>query len=105
MSWFFIALGAPFLWAIVNIADQHLVKKYSTGHKGSGGLVLFSSLIGYCEENGLDLSKTRTCIKPTKTHCGTCPCCWDRRRCYLLVGINDKTKYLKPYPKKSSGYY
>jgi len=23
----------------------------------------------------------------------------------LLAGINDKTKYLKPYPKNSSGYY
>ncbi len=46
MSWFFIALGAPFLWALVNISDQYLVKKYSIGEKGSGGLVLFSSLIG-----------------------------------------------------------
>ncbi len=46
MQWFFIALGAPFLWAIVNIADQYLVAKYSTGKRGSGGLVLFSSLIG-----------------------------------------------------------
>lgn len=46
MTWFFIALGAPFLWALVNISDQYLVKKYSTGEKGSGGLVLFSSLIG-----------------------------------------------------------
>ncbi len=46
MNWFFIALGAPFLWALVNIADQYLVEKYSTGKRGSGGLVLFSSLIG-----------------------------------------------------------
>ncbi len=46
MQWFFIALGAPFLWALVNIADQYLVAKYSTGKRGSGGLVLFSSLIG-----------------------------------------------------------
>jgi len=46
MQWFFIALGAPFLWAIVNISDQYLVEKYSTGKRGSGGLVLFSSLIG-----------------------------------------------------------
>jgi hypothetical protein len=46
MSWFFIALGAPFLWALVNISDQYLVKKYSVGERGSGGLVLFSSLIG-----------------------------------------------------------
>lgn len=46
MNWFFIALGAPFLWALVNISDQYLVAKYSTGERGSGGLVLFSSLIG-----------------------------------------------------------
>ena len=46
MQWFFIALGAPVLWAIVNISDQYLVAKYSTGTRGSGGLVLFSSLIG-----------------------------------------------------------
>lgn len=46
MNWFFIALGAPFLWAIVNIYDQYLVKKYSTGHRGSGGLVIFSGITG-----------------------------------------------------------
>ena len=46
MNWFFIALGAPFLWALVNISDQYLVERYSTGKRGSGGLVLFSSLIG-----------------------------------------------------------
>lgn len=46
MNWFFIALGAPFLWAFVNISDQYLVAKYQTGKRSSGGLVLFSSLIG-----------------------------------------------------------
>jgi len=46
MNWFFIALGAPLLWALVNISDQYLVAKYSTDKHGSGGLVLFSSLIG-----------------------------------------------------------
>jgi drug/metabolite transporter (DMT)-like permease len=48
MNWFFIALGAPFLWAIVNIADTYLVSRYSEKEKerSSGGLVLFSSLIG-----------------------------------------------------------
>lgn len=48
MNWFFIALGAPFLWAIVNIADTYLVSRYSQKEKerSSGGLVLFSSLIG-----------------------------------------------------------
>lgn len=50
MTWFFIALGAPFLWALVNIADQYLISKYSDREKehSSGGLVLFSSLIGIC---------------------------------------------------------
>lgn len=48
MNWFLIALGAPFLWALVNIADQYLIAKYSDREKehSSGGLVLFSSLIG-----------------------------------------------------------
>lgn len=46
MTWFLIAIGAPFLWALVNIADQYLVSKYSEGERGSGGLVLFSSFIG-----------------------------------------------------------
>lgn len=48
MNWFLIALGAPFLWALVNIADQYLIAKYSNREKehSSGGLVLFSSLIG-----------------------------------------------------------
>lgn len=48
MNWFFIALGAPFLWAIVNIADGYLVSKFShkEEERSSGGLVLFSSLIG-----------------------------------------------------------
>ena len=48
MNWFFIALGAPFLWALVNIADSYLISKYSQKEKerSSGGLVIFSSLIG-----------------------------------------------------------
>jgi drug/metabolite transporter (DMT)-like permease len=48
MNWFFIALAAPFLWGLVNIADNYLVGKFSDKEKerSSGGLVLFSSLIG-----------------------------------------------------------
>lgn len=48
MTWFFIALGAPFLWAVVNLADNYLVSRFSNKEKerSSGGLVLFSSLIG-----------------------------------------------------------
>lgn len=48
MQWFFIALGAPFLWAFVNIADHYIIAKYSQRDKerSSAGLVIFSSLIG-----------------------------------------------------------
>jgi len=48
MNWFLIALGAPILWAVVNIADQYLIAKYSDREKerSSGGLVIFSSVIG-----------------------------------------------------------
>ncbi len=46
MNWFLIALGAPVLWALVNISDQYLIAKYSKSEQGSGALVLFSSLIG-----------------------------------------------------------
>ncbi len=47
-SWFLYAIIAPFLWAVVNIADQYLIAKYSDKEKerSSGGLVIFSSLIG-----------------------------------------------------------
>lgn len=48
MQWFFIALVAPFLWALVNLADKYLVTRFSRREeeRSSGGLVLFSSLIG-----------------------------------------------------------
>jgi drug/metabolite transporter (DMT)-like permease len=48
MTWFFIALAAPFMWAVVNVADNYLVTRFSKKEeeRSSGGLVLFSSLIG-----------------------------------------------------------
>lgn len=62
-------------------------------------------LIKYCEENNFDLIQTRTCVKDKETQCGTCPCCWDRRRGFLEAGVEDKTKYSAPYPEKASSYY
>jgi len=46
LNWFFIALSAPFLWALVNLADKYLVANYPGKERSSGSLVLFSSLIG-----------------------------------------------------------
>ena len=47
MNWFFFALLAPVMWAVVNVADKYLVAKFSEQEKerSSGGLVLFSSFI------------------------------------------------------------
>jgi hypothetical protein len=33
MTWFFIALVAPVVWAIVNVADKFLVSKFSQKEK------------------------------------------------------------------------
>jgi drug/metabolite transporter (DMT)-like permease len=46
MQWFFIALAAPFLWALVNLTDKYLVTNYGGKETSSGSLVLFSSLVG-----------------------------------------------------------
>ena len=46
MSWFFIALAAPFLWSLVNIIDKYLIAKYIKKQSGFGGLTIFTSLIG-----------------------------------------------------------
>ena len=46
MTWFLIALSATLFWAFANILDELIVKKYSTGHHGSGGLVLFTCFMG-----------------------------------------------------------
>ncbi len=46
MTWFLIAFSALIFWSFVNISDQYLVSEFSTGERSSGGLVLFSSLIG-----------------------------------------------------------
>lgn len=43
--WFFIALIAPFLWAIVNHADKYLLSKYFKAD-GVGPLMIFSTLFG-----------------------------------------------------------
>lgn len=45
MSWFFIALAAPALWAIGNYIDKILIDTYFKG-RGVGALIIFSGLIG-----------------------------------------------------------
>lgn len=47
MKWFFFALMAPIMWAVVNVADKYLVGRFSQKDKerSSAGLVLFSSFI------------------------------------------------------------
>jgi uncharacterized membrane protein len=44
MSWFFIALAAPFLWSICNHIDKYLLTKYFRSG-GVGALIIYSSFI------------------------------------------------------------
>ena len=44
--WIFFVLIAVFLWSLVNISDQYLVAKFTTGEQSSAGLVLFGSFLG-----------------------------------------------------------
>lgn len=46
MNWLLYALGAPILWALVNVTDQYLVKTSDKKNHPVGSLVIFSSLIG-----------------------------------------------------------
>src|SRR3989338_8650411 len=49
MNWFFIALGAPFLYSVVTHLDKYLIhrfKKDKTEERGVGGLILYSALFG-----------------------------------------------------------
>lgn len=43
--WFFIALGAPLLWAISNFIDKILVNRFFQD-KGTGALMIFSAVSG-----------------------------------------------------------
>ena len=45
MNWFFIALIAPFLYAITNHIDKYLISKYIKEGK-VGALIMFSALFG-----------------------------------------------------------
>ncbi len=42
---------------------------------------------------GVDYSKTWSCYKGDKIHCGRCGTCFERREAFLLAGISDPTKY------------
>ena len=45
MSWFFIALAVPILYAITNHTDKYLISKY-IGDGSVGALIIFSALFG-----------------------------------------------------------
>lgn len=47
---------------------------------------------------GLDFSRTWSCYKGGKVHCGTCGTCVERREAFLLAGVPDPTDYLSTPP-------
>lgn len=44
---------------------------------------------------GIDYSKTWSCYKGGRNHCGTCGTCVERKEAMKYAGINDNTKYEK----------
>lgn len=46
-------------------------------------------------ELGVDFSKTWSCYKGGKIHCGTCGTCVERKEAFALAGIEDPTEYLR----------
>lgn len=45
------------------------------------------------QQNGVDFSKTYSCYKGGKKHCGKCGTCSERKEAFQLAGIEDPTKY------------
>lgn len=46
-------------------------------------------------ELGIDYTKTYSCYKGMKTHCGVCGTCTERKEAFLLAGVKDPTEYEK----------
>lgn len=44
MNWFLVALGAPFVWSLVNHCDKIILSRYFKGG-GSGGLMIFVGVV------------------------------------------------------------
>jgi uncharacterized membrane protein len=44
MTWFIVALGAPFVWSLVNHCDKIILSRYFKGG-GSGGLMIFVGVV------------------------------------------------------------
>ncbi|MDD2909927.1 MAG: 7-cyano-7-deazaguanine synthase [Candidatus Pacebacteria bacterium] len=61
--------------------------------------------IKWAHENNIPLYKARTCVKKFDKHCGDCPPCWERRRKYKELGIEDLTEYLFEMSEKMPTYY
>lgn len=51
---------------------------------------------------GIDYSRTWSCYKGGRVHCGTCGTCVERREAFMLAGVPDPTAYLSagPLPPK-----
>ncbi len=65
MTWFIVALGAPFVWSLVNHCDKIILSRYFKGG-GSGGLMIFvgvvalplALIIGFFNPNVLSIGNT-----------------------------------------------
>ncbi|MES2223875.1 MAG: EamA family transporter [Patescibacteria group bacterium] len=45
MNWFIVALGAPFVWSLVNHCDKIILQRYFKTSGGPGGLMVFVGVV------------------------------------------------------------
>lgn len=56
-------------------------------HSSKGGIARMG------QELGVDFSRTYSCYKGGRIHCGTCSTCLERREAFREAGIPDPTVY------------
>lgn len=60
--------------------------------------------IQFCHKHDIPLKFTRTCVKKGAP-CGSCPPCWERRRVFKELGLEDIDNYLSPMPEEMPHSY
>jgi len=61
--------------------------------KQNGFFIKKNQLVGHCEKIGIDLSRSWSCGRSDRYHCGACFNCFHRKKAFHDAGVEDKTKY------------
>jgi 7-cyano-7-deazaguanine synthase len=78
-------------------AQVQLLRPFITLNKG--GIAMLGTQLG------VDFSRTWSCYKGGRVHCGTCGTCVERREAFTQAGLTDPTVYAsnEPLPEKPKG--